>query len=177
MREIRTSSAYTACTHCSFKDGGVSHFPSSESSQLFSRGELFFPISIFISAGNMPSRFFRRRRRHAPKSFPNNLERCAARAEDDGRFSPFHAAIFTVILCRTSRLSVPPPYLPESCRSASLPPQCASSKEGQFVCSSALPVFPVDVHILFSRKNYGSRTRRCAVRYAMKELCAEEEER
>ena len=56
----------------------------------------------------------------------------------DVRFSPFHAAIFTVILCRTSRLSVPPPYLPESCRSASLPPQCASSKEGQFVGASGI---------------------------------------
>ena len=130
----------TPPAHIAHSKTGVYRISPVQSLRNFSAEEnCFFPISIFISVGNMPSRFFRRRRRrHAPKSFPNNLERCAARAEDDGRFSPFHAAIFTVILCRTSRLSVPPPYLPESCRSASLPPQCASSKEGQFVGASGI---------------------------------------
>ena len=77
----------TPPAHIAHSKTGVYRISPVQSLRNFSAEEnCFFPISIFISVGNMPSRFFRRRRRrHAPKSFPNNLERCAARAEDDGR--------------------------------------------------------------------------------------------
>ena len=97
MREICTSDAKdtdaplvhtppSLIARCSLKYyTGVTHFYTispMQSSINFAVAKNCFYSHFHLSAENMPSRFFRRRRRrrrrHAPKSFPNNLERCGA---------------------------------------------------------------------------------------------------
>ena len=105
-----------------------------------------FYSRFHLSAENMPSRFLRGRRRrgggrHAPRSFPNNLERCTkherrSRREERGSSLPFKRRPVSL-----EYRAAFPLHLTEPCRRCLKEPlQKRVSGRGD------LFQFPVDVH-------------------------------